>query len=187
MKPELQFLPPRQYELTHSARRVFDETALNSQSFAMRVAELYLKRTAPDVRNVPFRLGDDPAADMRANAQTLRRYMDGTVKAMPADLEDAWVLALPEPYRSECETALARRRGRLSVLAPDDVQGADAHALAGVMGASGELCAQFGRALSDGRIDARERARMLAQSDSVIAAVLQFRAALTQGDDDATR
>lgn len=180
MKREFHFLPPRQYVITAATRRMLDETAANASTFAMDVAELYLARTAPDVRTVPFKLGEGDAlfAAMRANAQTMRRYMDGTVKAMPCDLEDAWVLALPEPYRSDCEAELARRRGRLSVVLPEASDNADANALAEMMRAAGVLCAEFGKALADGKVDDRERLRMLNSSDAVIASVLQFRAAL---------
>ena len=156
---------------------MLDETAMNAASFAMAVAELYLARTAPDVRSVPFKLGegDELIAAMRANAQTLRRYMDGTTKCMPCDLEDAWVLALPEPYRSDCEAELARRRGRVSVPMPVMAVDADAHAIAELMRTAGVLCASFGVSLADGKIDADELRVMFNQSDAVIASVLQLR------------
>jgi len=172
MKPKPQFLPPRQSVVYAFTRRMLDETAMNAQSFAMAVAELYIQSTAPDVRQVKFRLGSDD--DGRHNAQVLRRYMDGTLKTLPADLEDAWVLALPEPYRSECEQALARRRGRLSVVLPDVAAGEDAAALSEVMTQTGEVCAAWGRAVADGRIDARERDNILTHTDGVIAAVVRF-------------
>lgn len=111
MKLRPQFLPPRQSVVYAITRRMLDETAMNAQSFAMAVAELYIATTAPDVRQVKFRIGSED--DARHNAQILRRYMDGTLKTLPADLEDAWVMALPAAYRDECETLLARRRGRM--------------------------------------------------------------------------
>lgn len=98
----------------------------------------------------------------------------------PADLEDAWVMALPEPYRSDCEQALARRRGRVSVSMPE-AGGEDAAAMAQVMARSGELCAAWGQSLQDGVIDPLERDAMLSASDGVIAAVLRFRGHLLQG------
>jgi hypothetical protein len=172
MKREPHFLPPRQTVIYSATRRMLDETAANAQSFAMAVADNYIAMTAMDVRQVPFRIGSD--SDARHNAQILRRYMDGTLKAMPADLEDAWVLALPEPYRSECEQALARRRGRLSIVLPSCDGGEDAAALSQVMQHTGEMCASWGRSVADGRIDAREREEILAHSDGVIAAVVRF-------------
>lgn len=153
MKPKSQFLPPRQWAIYAATRRMLDETALNAQSFAMAVAERYIATTAPDVRQVKFRIGSED--DARHNAQILRRYMDGTLKTLPADLEDAWVLALPEPYRSACENDLARRRGRLSVVMPECAEGEDAAAMSQVMTHAGAMCAAWGRSLEDGRIDPR--------------------------------
>lgn len=172
MKPAPHFLPPRQTVIYSATRRMLDETAANAQSFAMAVAEIYIRTTAPDVRQVKFRIGSED--DARHNAQLLRRYMDGTVKTLPADLEDAWVMALPEPYRGECEQALARRRGRLSIELPACDAGEDAAALSEVMLHTGEMCASWGRSVADGRIDAREREEILAHSDGVIAAVVRF-------------
>lgn len=178
MKPAPHFLPPRQSVIYAFTRRMLDETAMNAQSFAMAVAEQYIATTAMDVRAVPFRIDNGDA--LRHNAQILRRYMDGTLKSLPADLEDAWVMALPEPYRSDCEQALARRRGRVSVSMPE-AGGEDAAAMAQVMSRSGELCAAWGQSLQDGVIDPRERDAMLSASDGVIAAVLRFRGHLLQG------
>lgn len=178
MKPGPQFLPPRQSVVYAFTRRMLDETALNAASFAMTVAQVYTARTAMDVRTVPFRT--DNADALKHNAQILRRYMDGTLKTLPADLEDAWVLALPEPYRSDCEQALARRRGRVSVALPE-AESEDAAAMAQVMGRAGELCATWGKSLQDGVIDARERDAMLVSSDGVMAAVLRFRGHLLKG------
>ena len=179
MKPRPQFLPPRQTVVYAITRRMLDETAMNAQSFAMAVAELYIATTAPDVRQVKFRIGSED--DARHNAQILRRYMDGTLKTLPADLEDAWVMALPSAYRDECEALLARRRGRVSVALPEADSGEDAAAMAQVLSKAGELCGHWGRALADGHIDARERDQVLLSSDEVMSAVLRFRRHLLGG------
>lgn len=179
MKLKPQFLPPRQTVVYAITRRMLDETACNAQSFAMAVAEAYIATTAPDVRQVKFRIGSED--DARHNAQILRRYMDGTLKTLPADLEDAWVMALPAPYRDECETLLARRRGRISVPLPEADAGEDAAAMAQVLAKAGEMCGHWGTALQDGHIDARERDQILLASDEVIGAVVRFRRHLTGG------
>jgi len=178
MKPAPHFMPPLQSVVYGYTRRVLDETATNAQSFAMVVAEQYLALVAPDVRGVPLRLGDDPASDMRNNAQILRRYMDGTVKVLPADLLDAWVLSLPEPYRGECERDLARRRGLLAVRMPASVEASRAVGLAELAGDFGRLIEAVAPALADGVINASDlpyARRILDESDDLIAAVLAMR------------
>ena len=178
MKPARHFLPPLQVVIYGYTRRVFDETAMNAQSFAMALAERYLGMTAPDVRSVPFRLGDDLAADMRHNGQILRRYMDGTVKVLPADLIDAWVLSLPEPFRGECERDLARRRGLLPVRMAVADGTSRAIGLADLAAEFAQLIEAIAPALADGNIDMTDlpfARRILDESDDLISAVLTVR------------
>lgn len=183
MKRARQFLPPRQSVVYSYTRRMLDETATNANSFAMAVAERYHQLVAPDVRQVNLRLGEGDALSraMDANGQILRRYMDGTVKVLPADLEDAWVLALPEPYRSDCERDLARRRGHLCVR----LETGDESAVSGVAQIStefGELLGAIAPALADGRINEADRVhalQILNKSDDLISAVLSVRRSIT--------
>ena len=192
MKRGPHFLPPLQSVVYAYTRRMLDETALNANSFAMDVADRYLATVAPDVRTVPFKLGEGDALlkAMKDNGQTVRRYMDGTVKVLPADLLDAWVLALPEPYRSDCERDLARRRNRYSIQVPAALDDAELASIADVMKETGELCAAWGTALADGRVSPEEERRIFDESDDVIAAVLALRRHMasrrhTQGESHA--
>lgn len=175
MKRGLHFLPPRQSVIYGYTRRMLDETASNANTFAMAIAEKYLETVAPDVRSVPFRLGegDELLKAMKNNAQILRRFMDGTVKVLPADLEDAWVLALPEPYRSECERDLARRRGRFSIALSESIGGEEYGAIGDVLSQVGELSMEWGKALADGELTEAEAQRIDAECRDVIAAVLR--------------
>ena len=184
MKHAPQFLPPRQQVIYGYTRRMLDETRLNANSFAMVVAEHYLRSTAPDVRQVKFRLGegDELCAAMRNNGQILRRYMDGTLKVLPADLEDAWVCSLPEPYRSECERDLGRRRGFLPVQLLPVTEGSEAIGLSRLTSEFAQLLEAVAPALADGRIteaDLPHARRILDESDDLIAAVLGMRRQLT--------
>src|SRR3546814_16190776 len=53
---------------------------------------------------------------MKRNGLKVRRVMKPMVSARPSiEAENALVMALPEPYRSQCENDLAAMRGRLSV------------------------------------------------------------------------
>jgi hypothetical protein len=183
MKREPQYLPPRQSVIYGYTRRMLDETAVNANSFAMAVAERYHTLVAPDVRHVKLRLGDGDELfrAMENNGQVLRRYMDGTVKVLPADLEDAWVSALPEPYRSDCERDLARRRGHLCVRL--DQAGTNVVQGVGELTTEfGELLCAFAPALADGRINAADvkyALQILNKSDDLVSAILSVRRAIS--------
>src|SRR5690606_5027224 len=102
----------------------------------------------------------------------------GTVKTLPADLEDAWVMALPEPFRGECERDLARRRGMLAVQMPADDETAQAVGLARLAHEFGELMSALAPALADGKLDATDlpyARRILDESDDLISAVVALR------------
>lgn len=180
MKGVRQFLPPRQSIVYGHTRRMLDATGSNYTSFAMLVAESYLAMTAPDVRQVKLRTGEgvDLIKAMENNAQILRRYMDGTVKTLPCDLEDAWVCSLPEPYRGDCERDLARRRGMLAVHMPNDGAADPATGLATLAHEFGELASALAPALTDGRIDQADlphARRILDCSDDLICATVAVR------------
>ena len=191
MKSKAQYLPPRQTVIYGYTRRMLDETNLNAQSFSMSVAENYIANTAPDVRHVPLQLGhgEKLCHAMKNNAQTIRRYMDGTVKTLPADLEDAWVKSLPEPYRSECERDLARRRGMLMIPMPADGETADAENLSNLAKEFGDLVHALAPALADGHFDKndlRHARKILNESDDLISAVLTLRRKATELLQEAT-
>lgn len=185
MKPAPQFLPTRSAVVFAHTRRMLAVTSQCVRKFAMRVAEQYVERVAPNDRHVPFRLGVSDLELFRAekhNAQQLGRYMDGTIKALPADLEDAWVMALPEPYRSDCERELAERRGRY---AEKQLSADAAGSAAGLVDLSrefGELVQVLAPALADGRLDADDlphARRILTEATDLICAVLSVQRQVT--------
>jgi len=185
MKRESQFQPPRQSVIFRYTRQMLDETATNANSFAMDVAERYTRSVAPDVRHAAFRMGegDDLIAALRNNGQVLRRFMDGSVKTLPADVEDAWVMALPEPYRSDCERELAQRRGRWSTPELPDTESGQAIGLAQLMADVAQLFEALAPALADGKITADDlphARRILKESDDLIAGVLAVRRMVTE-------
>lgn len=180
MKRAIQFQPPRQSVIFGYTRRMLDETATNANQFAMSVAEIYLQTVAPDVRSVPLQLGEGDAlfASLKNNGQIIRRFMDGTVKVLPADLEDAWVMALPEPYRAECERDLAKRRGQWTMSELPPTEAGTAAGLGRLVMEFGQLMEALAPALADGRICANDlphARRILNESDDLIAAVLCIR------------
>jgi hypothetical protein len=185
MKPEPQFLRPRSVVVFDHTRRMLNATSLCVRKFAMRVAEEYVRLVAPADRQVPFRLGVSDVELLRAekhNAQQLGRYMDGTLKALPADLEDAWVLALPEPYRSDCERELAKRRGRYAEKRMAEDSAGQAVGLGDLTREFGDLVQALAPALADGHLseaDLPHARQILNESDDLIAAVCAVRRQVT--------
>lgn len=180
MKTKAHYQPPRQSVIFGYTRRMLDETNTNAQSFSMMVAENYITNVAPDVRNVPLELGQGEklCAAMKNNGQIIRRFMDRTVKNLPVDLEDAWVMSLPEPYRSDCERDLARRRNMLMVPMLPDADTADAENLSTLAKEFGELVHALAPALADGHFDRKDlkyARKILNESDDLITAVLSLR------------
>lgn len=181
MKPALQFLPPRQSVIYHYTERMLRETGTNRRTFAMVVAEQYLQLVAEDDQDVAFRItrgGTAADGDKKHNGQILGRYLDGVVRKLPADLEDAWVLSFPEPYRSDCERDLSRRRSMLAVRMPDDGTAGQAVGLATLAHEFGQLMSALAPALADGRIDHADlphARRILDGSDDLICATVAVR------------
>jgi hypothetical protein len=185
MKPAPHFSRPRSAVVFDHTRRMLDQTAMCTRKFSMRVAEQYVALVAPDQRQVPFRLGvtgDDLIKAEKHNAQQIGRYMDGTIKALPVDLEDAWVLSLAEPYRSDCERELAQRRGRYSERKLAHGEAGEVVGIGQILLEFGQLMEALGPALADGKIceaDLPHARRILNESDDVIAALLTIRRAVT--------
>lgn len=185
MKRGTQFLPPRQAVVYQYTERMIRETGTNRRTFAMEVADRYLQLVAEDDRDVPFRItrGGGAEADKKHNGQILGRYLDGTVKKLPADLEDAWVLSLPQPYRADCERELARRRGLLAVALPQD-DGLQIASMAGLLSEYGKHLEALAPALADGKFCPNDRPsaqKVYDTGDAVIAAIIAVRRELTRG------
>ncbi|MEN5208006.1 hypothetical protein ABE493_07770 [Stenotrophomonas terrae] len=179
MKPAPQFMTPRQEVVYFYTDKAIRETGTNRRSYAMVVADRYLQMMAEDDCDVPFRItrGGDVENDKKHNGQILGRYLDGVVKKLPADLEDALVLSLPEPYHSDCERELARRRGMLAVPMPSGVRTSVA-SMAALFTEYAEHVEALAPALENGRFgpeDRPHRGKINATGDAVIAAVLAVR------------
>ena len=185
MNAGLQFLPPRSVVIFALTRKMLDETALCVRKFAMLVAENYFKSTAVDRRALPFKWGttiDELCKAEKANAQIIARYMDGTVKTLPCDLEDAWVRSLPEPYQNDCERDLASRRGMLTVRFPEFSGKADVVNVATLVKDFSELLSALAPVLNDGVIDesdAPHARKILRESDDLIAQIMSVRAVVS--------
>lgn len=180
MKPTSQFLPKRQSVIYAITERMIRETGTNRRCFGMEIADRYLAMTAEDDQEVAFRItrGGNGDADKKHNGQILGRYLDGVVKTLPADLEDAWVLSLPEPYRAECERELGRRRGVLPVLLAQIDESNDTAGVGRLVQEFGELITAISPALADGVVDEKDlphMVRILDEADDVLMAVIALR------------
>ena len=183
MKHATHFLPKRQTVIYAFTEKMLRDTGSNRRSFAMAVADMYLTLLAEDDREVPFRImrGGDCDADKKHNGQILGRYLDGVVKTMPANLEDAWVLSLPEPYRSNCERELGRRRGVLPIRLDAIEESCDTAGVGQLMTDFGELVAALSPAVADGVIDEKDRPyarRIINGTDDMLISLVTFRKSL---------
>lgn len=116
-------------------------SGLDDQSFAALVAEAYMASVAPSERIIAFHIGTDTATIDQANkrnAKLIERFRNGTVK-LPADLEEAWVAALPEPWRMDCARELARRYGFMGARSPEGA--------AGSVLSTARMCIELGESL----------------------------------------
>jgi hypothetical protein len=186
MKPAPQFPPLRSAVIFEHTRRMLAESAWCVRKFAMRVTEEYMAAVAPEARQVPFRYGvtgEDLYRAEKHNGQIANRYLDGVLKNFPADLEDAWVRALPSPYREDLEADLSSRRGLLAVKRMQPGQQSEAVGLSELAKEFGELIEALAPALADSRITSADlpyARRILRESDELIAAVLGVRRQLTE-------
>lgn len=160
------------------------QSKLDRDDFAEEVAHLYHQRTPLHERSLKFHkhsAGTDPAAVRTANKQLLFRMLDpeGPTR-MAAEIEEAVVLALPQPYRDQCQAELAARLGLMAAPLPaEDVVAAAV--------SCGELTVTFGECLQalaatigDGRLDPSDAASAPAaikELDHLIALATSLRAA----------
>jgi hypothetical protein len=128
-------------------------------AFADRVADHYLAHVPEDQRRVPLKpvVGNLDQMDkaQRANRQTINRYINGEVRAFPADLEESWVQALPPPANERALRELAERYGLLAARAPGP-NGATV-TLGDIATDVGALLQRMAPIIADGRIDEADR------------------------------
>lgn len=124
------------------------------EGLATRAVEVYESRTPLHARRLSFQpMGRDPYSAQRINATHVRRFLGLSEPAtkMPVEVEEALVLALPEPFRGECLRELAERVGLLAAKAPDPAGDASLPA-ADLMRETAEVITALAPALRDGRV-----------------------------------
>ena len=98
-------------------------SGMKQADFADAVVHLYDVRTPLHAQSIHFHKhvkGSNPYDVQKANTQILFRMLrpEFTDSRMPVELEEAVVLALPEPFRDECQRELAERLGLLAAPLP---------------------------------------------------------------------
>lgn len=184
MKRDLQMAEPRSATILRHTRQAILDRRLVVTGFANEVVDRYLATHEVHKRVVKFR---EPAGDvdtmcdaMKHNAQVVDRYIKEVIKTFPADLEESWTAALPQPYRLACERELVRRRGFLGATLRTDEDG-PAACIADVMHEFGEMVSASSEALRDGEFDPSECTRTVSEIDDVIASLISFRQLLAKG------
>ncbi|KAF1045632.1 hypothetical protein [Xylophilus sp.] len=127
--------------------------------FADRVADIYLTTVPVDQQRVKFRpmVGDiqQISAAQKANRQTVDRLIKGEVLSFPIDLEDAWVLALPEPHQADALRMLSGRLGLLPAKARSPREAMES--VADATRAYADFIARMAPIMADGVIDSRDQ------------------------------
>lgn len=136
-------------------RAACDAGAAVINRFAPAVCERYLELTPVSARTLPIRKPcetdvDRYEADRVANLRYVQRLLSGEGKTFPADIEDAWIDSLPEPFRGDLDRALSARRGFLATRAP--TAGGHAANLAEALTRAGETTLALAPIFDDGAI-----------------------------------
>lgn len=133
---------------------------LDRFNYADDVARIYQARTTPPARGIEFQAhqrGRDPYEVRKANKQLLFRMIDpeGPVR-LPVELEEAAVLALPQPFRDACLAELAGRYGLLAAPLPDAVAAKPTASCGELTAAFGECLKALAATIDDGSLDPRD-------------------------------
>jgi hypothetical protein len=159
MGNESQNSEPRSRFITRRTSEILRRAPLCVRKFASSVAALYMSRTAEHERVVQFDLESgsiDAAcrAEVR-NAKKVQHLLDCEVR-FPADLEEAWVDALPEPHKKDLIRELAARYGLIGARAPARSSMHAIADLASVLRDAGEISTALAPAFANGTLDASD-------------------------------
>jgi len=132
-------------------------SALTERTFAQTVADLYMERTPLHARGISFAVSADPYADSEANRQIVKRMLDGRVR-MAVDLEEALILALPDPYRYHLQADLAARLGLMAAEQAAATPTGQQHQVGELVQAAGNALDKLSGMLDDGVLDEHDAA-----------------------------
>lgn len=117
--------PTRQAALIAHLFAYLYETGASLAGWSQDLAQEYAARVPKDQQTLPLRPEpDEDSYEGYAHwRDRLRRQVERWAKGdvnVPVEIEDAWVAALPNPYRRHCITDLCARWGHLALEIPED-------------------------------------------------------------------
>ncbi|MBR0346057.1 MAG: hypothetical protein IJI03_12445 [Rudaea sp.] len=172
----------RQSVLLHHINMAVQNSAMTKRRYATCVRDQYDARTPAALRSIRFHATRDPYSDERLNEQTLRRLLDDA-DDIPVAIEEALVLALPQPFQRECRRELAARLGELAAPMPTGEHGAAVANAATLMRETGEALADLAQCFDGETIPPDKRAvamHALGELDDVTAQVFTIKTRLEQ-------
>lgn len=151
--------PTRQAVLIKHLYDYLYETGASLAAWSQDLAQEYAARVPADHQSLPMR--PEPDEDSyEGYAQwrdRLRRQVERWVKGdvnVPVEIEDAWVAALPNPYRRHCVTDLCARWNHLAVEIPEE--GVQATDLGELIKQAGEEQIAAAPVFADGQVTAED-------------------------------
>ncbi|MCS4231389.1 hypothetical protein EDF77_1899 [Stenotrophomonas maltophilia] len=154
MKSQSQFHEPRSTTVFRHTAEAIRNSSHTDASLAQVIADQYMRDVAPGERILTFHVGTDmDSMDKahKANAQIVARIRNGTVK-MPADLEESWVRALPQPWSDNCARELANRYGFIGARMPKLSPQAGVLCVGRISVEYGQTIEALANVLADGRV-----------------------------------
>lgn len=147
---------PRDAIIAEHVAAAMRHTRLSYEAFAQSVMDHYHAHTTDTLRSIKFHPVPhiEPYTAMRANAQLVRRMVEGTAVRMPVEMEESLVLALPASFRDACVRDLAARYGLLAAKAPASTADGHARSVGEMLQRCGQSIEALAPLLEDGAITA---------------------------------
>ena len=170
----------RTTDLIRITREYFEDTGNSELWFSKILWTIYLDIVPESQRRLdihPWAGPLDKYSERIINKQYTRflRYMDGTVN-LPMEVEESWVEALEEPYRTRAVQVLC---GRYNVVAVDQTPMLDTKRASLCLQEYARFLEQTGKMLADGKIDANDKPHLEELEEAVTGLVAQVQALLS--------
>jgi hypothetical protein len=168
--------------IAHHITMALQHSALTMRKFGGAVRDVYEQRTPTEARAIRFHTTRDPYSDERLNAQIVKRALDD-LQDLPCALEEALVLALPQPFQGECRRELAERYGELAAPIPSPAEGAAIADCGSLMKECGEALVDLSLCFRNGVVvpgQTRTARQALGDLDDVIAQATSIRARIAE-------